>query len=302
MAGDVDILHHVGLVTADMDGLIRQYERLGFAFTPLSMPRIVLHPGGEPELLGAGNRHAIFRDNYLEVLAVIDRARWDRITRAQRGSFDIDVPLARYQGLHVLHFGADDIDAVHRRLIAAGIPCADVAQFQRNVDTPSGPQTMRAKYVSFPGGGDLPSLTQIAQHLTPELVLQPRYMGHRNGALSVTETIICATAPQELAARYARYAGRTVAVTGHLSIVELGRSRLVLVDPAHLEAVIPGATPPMVPYLAGFTVATADLDRPRAVLRDAGVPAHEQGGRLIVSAEHAYGSAVLFETERAVRS
>ena len=38
MAADADILHHVGLITRDMDATIAQYERLGFSFTPLTLP------------------------------------------------------------------------------------------------------------------------------------------------------------------------------------------------------------------------------------------------------------------------
>ncbi len=60
MTSDVNVLHHVGLISRDMDAVIDQYERLGFSFTPLSVPRIKLSPDGEPELLGAGNRTAIF--------------------------------------------------------------------------------------------------------------------------------------------------------------------------------------------------------------------------------------------------
>ena len=38
-----DFLHHVGLITREMDATIAQYERLGFAFTPLTLP-----PGKNP--------------------------------------------------------------------------------------------------------------------------------------------------------------------------------------------------------------------------------------------------------------
>jgi Glyoxalase-like domain len=301
VSGDVDILHHIGLITGDMGALIERYEALGFMFTPLSMPRIVLRPGAEPELLGAGNRHAIFQNNYLEVLGVVDKERWDHITKEQRGSFDIDPPLARYQGLHVLHFGADDIETVRRRLVAQAIACSEVGAFQRNVETPAGARMMQAKYLSLPQGGNLPSLTQIAQHVTPELVLQPRYMQHRNGARSLTETIVCDRAPETLAARYGLYAGRPVQNRSDCSIVELGRSRIVVVTPERLGGLIPGAVPPTVPFLAGFTVATDRLDTARGVLAAAAVPCREHGGRVIVSAADAFGSAVLFEAEGATR-
>jgi len=59
-----------------MARLIARYEQLGFMFTPLSMPRIVLTPGGAPEMLGAGPRISAaaisFRSN------AMSRRRTDR--------------------------------------------------------------------------------------------------------------------------------------------------------------------------------------------------------------------------------
>jgi hypothetical protein len=117
---------------------------------------------------------------------VVDAARWASITKAQRGAFDIDPPLARYEGLHVVHFGTDNIEAVQRRYRGADcvdgdIASSDIIAFQRNVETPQGPQLMRARCLSLTQH-DLPSLSQVAQTLTPELVLQSRYQQHRNGA------------------------------------------------------------------------------------------------------------------------
>jgi catechol 2,3-dioxygenase-like lactoylglutathione lyase family enzyme len=290
---DIDIFHHIGLITRDMARLIARYEQLGFMFTPLSMPRIALTPGGAPEMLGAGNRHAIFADNYLEVLGVVDAARWASITKAQRGAFDIDPPLARYEGLHVMHFGTDDIEAVERRYRAEDIGCGDIIPFQRNVETPNGPQMMHARCLSL-AQHDLPSLSQIAQTLTPELVLQPRYQQHRNGARSIRDVILCDPAPEQIAATYARIAGHPVERRGDDFAIDLGRGRLTVVAPERLAARIPGATPPTLPYLAGFTVTVDDLAQPRAVLREADVPFVEQDGRVIVAAKDACGCAVLF--------
>lgn len=167
MTADADILHHIGLITRDMHATITQYERLGFSFTPLTLPRIPMRPGGEPELLGAGNRTAVFTDNYLEVLAVVDEARWSSVTAQQRGPFDLDRPLARYEGLHVMHFGTDDIDALHARLTAHGVPNGGIHPYQRAVDCEDGPQPMRARAMGFPPEANPEALVQIAQHLTP---------------------------------------------------------------------------------------------------------------------------------------
>ena len=43
-------------------------------------------------------------------VGVIDPPRWSQITKAQRGPFDIDERLKLYQGLHIMHFGADDLE------------------------------------------------------------------------------------------------------------------------------------------------------------------------------------------------
>ena len=46
-------------------------------------------------------------------------------------------------------------------------------------------QMMKALAFSFPPQANPEGLIQIAQHLTPELVLQPRFMKHANGATNV---------------------------------------------------------------------------------------------------------------------
>jgi len=47
-----DFLHHIGLVNSSLEMSAACYERLGFTLTPLSIPRVILEPGGVPEPLG----------------------------------------------------------------------------------------------------------------------------------------------------------------------------------------------------------------------------------------------------------
>jgi hypothetical protein len=140
----------------------------------------------------------------------------------------------------------------------------------------------------------LPSLSQIAQTMTPELVLQPRYQQHRNGARSIRDVILCHAAPAEIAATYAGIAGHAARQRGDDWVIDLGGGTLTAVTPARLGALIPGAVPPVLPYLAGFTVIVDDLARPRAALRESGVPFVEHDGRVTVAAKEACGCAVLF--------
>lgn len=296
MTARATTFHHVGLITHDMDKTIARYEQLGFLFTPLSLPRISLEPGRPPEPFGAGNRTAIFEENYLEVLAHTDPGLWNSTTPQQRGPYDIDIPLARYEGMHVMHFGTDDLAGLHDRLTAEGVECTGIRPFERNVDTPDGPQMMRAQAFSFPPPANPEGLVQVAQHLTPELVLQPRFMQHPNGARLVTESIVCATDPQEYARKYSRYTGYPAGRADGHAEVEFGtRSRVTVVTPEQVSAIVPGGAAPAQPSLAGFSVLVADLDQVAELLTANGVPVQAVGARLAVAAADACGSAVLFE-------
>jgi len=294
-SGDVDILHHLGIVATDMNATIQRYERLGFRFTPLSLPQIQLAPGAAPEPVGVGNRCAIFEENYLEVLAIVSKERWSAITPAQRGPFDIDRPLRRYEGMHVLHFGADDIDVTHRRLRAQGTAASDVRPYQRPVDTLEGTALMRARCVSFPAHANPEALVQIAQHVTPELVLQPRYMSHPNGARGIVEVIVCSEDAASLAAKYALYTGRTAQRRDAVHVVELGRSRVVVADPADLGSELPGFAPPTTPHISGFVVRVDALARTREHLDRENVAFRVHRNRLMIDAGDAGGVTLLFE-------
>lgn len=295
MTADIDIIHHPGLIAKHIEAAAAQYERLGFLFTPLSLVKIALQPGQPPVYFGVGNRTAIFERNFFEIVGVTDADIWKTITKAQRGPFDIDERLSLYEGLHIMHFGADDIEVVRDRFEKTGIPASPIATLTRNVHTAEGERMMIAKTMHFPQGSNPEGLMQIAQHVTPELVLQPRYVQHRNGARQITEVIVCSDAPDDLAAKYARYSNKRATRSDFGFILDLGLTRVLVVDPAGLERLVPGYSPPVLPFFAGFTVATASLDAARNVLRNADIPFTENGGRLIVSPQHACGSAVLFE-------
>jgi hypothetical protein len=293
-----DILHHAGLINADLEALAACYERLGFTLTPVSIPRVVTRPGAAPETLGVGNRHAIFSDNYLELLGVVDPQRWGQITKEQRGPYDIDVPLSRYPGLHVMHFGTDQIGLVRERLVRQGVACSEISRFQRNVQTEAGEKMMKARTIHFAPGSNPEGLLQIAQHDTPELVLQPRYMIHANGATALTEIVVCAEDPLTYLYKYEKYTGhRGSCLDINNFILDLGHSIIKIIDPHRLNSMIPGYPIPVLPFMAAFTVETISPERSRAVLAGNGIPFLERDGSIIVYPQHACGCAVVFKKD-----
>lgn len=290
--------HHLGIITRSLVDTVRQYERLGFVFTPMSLPEFPLSPGGAPETVGVANRNAVFRNGYLEMLGVVDAIRWASISTSQRGPFDIDKPLQKYEGLHVMHFETQDIDGVHAKLISDGLRPSSIRPFQRLVETLEGTDLMRARCISFPSQVNPEALFQIVQHETPELALQPRFMMHQNGALDLSAAILCVEDPADVAARYAHYADRPVDHRGSLHIVNMGTAQLVVIKREHLPVLLPGETAPTTPYFAGFTV-TADLDLTSKFLNHQAIPFRSHDGRIIISASDAFGSAIVFEPPHA---
>jgi hypothetical protein len=194
-----------------------------------------------------------------------------------------------------MHFGTDHIERVKERLDRQGTPCSPVKAFERNVQTDSGERTMKARSIHFPPHDNPEGLLQIARHDTPELVFQKRYMHHRNGAIALMEIVVVTEDPAERAVRYEEYTGHPgrLICEGHL-MVDLGFSRITVVDPANLEAIIPGYAIPVLPFLAAFSIKTISLQLVRDVLTTGRVPFAEHRGTVIVYPENACGSGIIF--------
>jgi catechol 2,3-dioxygenase-like lactoylglutathione lyase family enzyme len=292
----VDGIHHVGALAYDLEAAVRQYERLGFVFTPLSVPRIPIRRGAPPEPVGVANRTAIFGGgNYFEILGIIDSARWSETTPAQRGPYDLDGPLSRYEGLHVLHLASADLDAFRARLVSEGVASSQVRPFERQVHTNDGVAMMRARSLHFPPDAHPEALVQVAQHLTPELVFQPRDMRHPNGAHRITKVFVCVDDPDTLANRYRREFGGSVSQSGRARTVTLGAARAVITDAQGMQDLLPECAVPATPCLAGFVVGVA---RPQVVsdlLGANGVGHTQYAGGVLIPPQEAAGSVVIFE-------
>ncbi len=124
-------------------------------------------------------------------------------------------------------------------------------------------------------------------------------MKHPNGAVSITEVIICVADPDDVARRYSIYTDEPIQRRGASRVVEFGqsefgKSRIVIASPDHLQNILPGHAPPAVPFLAGFSVA-AHLDVTRRLLEERAIDFQIHEKRVLVRAEDAHGAAVLFE-------
>jgi len=65
------------------------------------------------------------------VLGYTDVDLWNSTTPEQRGPYNLDTPLARYEGMHVMHFNSADLSGLRARLISEGVECAEIKPFER---------------------------------------------------------------------------------------------------------------------------------------------------------------------------
>lgn len=159
-------IHHLGLAVRDHDASFATYEKLGFTLTALSIHRWANRPGDEMVLSGTGNRCAVLSGgNYLEITAEVGTPPLGvGITpRARR--------VARYDGLHIIAFDAEDLASVEQRLRSAGFSTPGVVTLERDVDTPEGTRTVRFERV-VAESDQVEELLQVVRHLTPEYVFQ----------------------------------------------------------------------------------------------------------------------------------
>jgi hypothetical protein len=276
-------LDHVGVCSDAPQDLWAAYERLGFTLTPVARQSGPRTPSAVPERLATGNRCAMLRHGYLELLGIIEPSLFDN---------GLSRFLARYQGLHILAFGVEDAPAELPRLRRAGFDIPGVVPLQRPVDdaAPDGPL---ARFSRLPMPDAPEGRLQLIEHHTPELIWQERWMDHANHAVALDAAILVVKDPAETGARLSRLTGGVLEPdpAGGFGL-PFREGRLRILPPSALEAVLPGVVAPTLPFIAGFVVRTDDGNAAaRALL--AGLETRDAPDGLMVPPELAGGAAMV---------
>lgn len=291
-------LDHVGLCARDPAPLWAAWERLGFALSPVAQQSGRRTPDGPVEPFGSGNRCAFLRHGYVELLGILDASLFAN---------GVDRFLDRYPGMHILALGMDDAEANLARLRRGGMEIPGIAWLQRPVEAGAPPGGPIARFARLPFPDAPEGRVQLVQHLTPELVWDARWMGHRNGADALESAILVSANPAETTARLARLAGVPAepdSLAGfRLRLPGAARAagpespqmetRIRILPPEALGRALPGVLAPSLPFMAGMVIRTTDKSASaRALLRD--LPLRESPEGVMVPPEHAGGAAVVF--------
>ena len=183
----------------DPQAASRALARVGFTPAPLSVQVNPDPAGGPPQLTGTGNVTAMFSRGYIEVLFKTADTPLGR---------ELDAGLARYPGIHLAAFAVADAADAHGRLAASGFRVRPLTRMQRPVDTGGEPGTAAFTLARVEAGEMPEGRIQILTHHTEDMVWQPRWLTHANGALGLASLTIAVADVDEAAARFARFTGR----------------------------------------------------------------------------------------------
>ena len=276
---DEIFLDHTAFFVPAMDAAAAVLERCGFRLTPFT---IQTNREGEATVpSGTGNRCAMLRNGYLEVLT----ATSDTPLSAQ-----LRERVADHPGLHLAAFASADAAAEHRRLAAARFPTLPLVDLRRPVGDDFARFTIaRVAHGTMPEGR-----AQFLTHHTEHLVWLPDMLDHPNGAEALDALWIAADDPSEPATRYARFTGRPARRDGDLTTIDLNRGSLFLAPPAHLQQAFGIAAAGKLPCLVAASIRVASLARLEACLAGSGLDYRRTASAVTVAVPQELGDALIF--------
>lgn len=279
-------LDHVAHFVPAMEPAAAALERCGFRLTPFTVQ--TNREGGATVVSGTGNRCAMLRNGYIELLVATSDSPLSR---------QLNERIADHIGLHLAAFGTADAAAEHARLASAGFQTLPLVDMRRPVTLDGVTDDARFTIARIAHGTMPEGRTQFLTHHTERLVWRVDYLDHPNGAVALDAIWLGSDDPAEAAERFARFTGRPTRQDGELTVVALNRGSINIATPDYLRnlAIIPSG---QLPSFVATTVLVESLARLNATL-DAGEVAHRPvmlGSRaaVAVTLPEAVGDTMIF--------
>ena len=240
-------LDHLGHFVPDLDAAAAVWEKLGFAVTPASVHQV----SGKPA--GTSNRCVMLDEGYLELLAPTSNTPNAKRVRDR---------MKRFVGVHLACFGTPDAQAEHARLAAHGFEPEAVVNLERKIETGD---SVRFRVVYVPPAKMPEGRVQYCEHLTPRQVWREGYVN----PFRLSAVYLVADDPEEVAARWARFAGLLPRPEDGFVRLDTARGRVVIGTQRTLSRVFGNAPP--APALAGYALKCTDPHAFAARCSDAGM-------------------------------
>jgi hypothetical protein len=203
-------IDHVIVGVRDLERARLGWVRLGFTLSPRGR-----HIGQ-----GTANYCIMFPSDYVELLGIVDPNDFVQ---------HLDAFLARREGLMAVAFAPTlPTQAVQAALIGLQLHPSEPRPLGRRLELPEGTVIPRFTLLSLPPD-ETPGLDSfICAHLTPELMRQPQWLDHANGAVGLKRVHVLVENPAALLEPYDRLFGiQQVTTTDAVVSVQAGRHRIV---------------------------------------------------------------------------
>jgi hypothetical protein len=231
-------LDHVSHFVPDLAAAGRALESLGFTVTPVSEQRTQDGPAG------TANVCVMLEHGYLEFLAPTADT-----PNAQR----LRATMQRYPGVHLCCFGTPDAEGEQRRLAEHGFAPPPLVRLER--------ETAERRIVRFNVVRTAPEKMpegriQFVQHLAPEAIWRPQYLGHTNTVVKLACAFVVADDPANAAARWAHFAALLPAPAGGYVHLAASRGHALFGTRGQWTTLLGVA--PAAPALAGYALECRD--------------------------------------------
>ena len=253
---------------------------------------------------GTGNCCVFFRDRtYLEPITILDRNRADM---AAAEGITFVKRLKRFterqgEGFAMLALKSDDAGADGAAFAKAGAGAGATFRFTRVAKLPDGAESEVGFVLAFAEQQSAPDATFfVCQHLSADIIFQPSYLEHPNGALGISAVSLVAESPSDFRTMLASAIGESElrssdsgleAEQGHQALHVLTRegfrSRYEFDPPNPRRGLL----------FAALEISVLDLDRAAGY---AGGSARRREERVVVPPAPGLGTVIAFRRERNV--
>jgi hypothetical protein len=284
MQNGIAAIDHVIVGVRDLEQARMGWTRLGFALTPRGR-----HIGQ-----GTANYCIMFPSDYVELLGIVDPQ--DFVQR-------LDAFLAHREGLMATAFAPSAApEEVHSALLARQLHPSEPRPLGRQLELPEGTVVPRFTLIALPQS-ETPGLDSfICAHLTPELMRQPEWLNHPNGAQAIKGIHVLVENTAALLEPYDRLFGiQQVTTTDAVASIHVGRHRIVFSTPDDFLAMHPTLElEPDFP-LPGIVALELGIDRRERTIdhmtRSRVGFVEIPDGSLVVPAREANGAMLFFSEE-----
>ncbi|VVE51744.1 VOC family protein [Pandoraea anhela] len=256
-------LDHVGLAVRNLGDSSVAYLRLGFQLTAKSMHAGSLEPGGPVVPWGSGNQCAMFQRGYFEILGLVDPSL----------PSNVKAMLAKYEGLHIVALDTADVNEAYREYVKRGVHVSAPIRLERDAAFGAQGEHVRcARFANvYPDIHAFPDARFIViEHKTRDVLWQPHYLSHPNGALGLSRVYLVSDRPDERSNQLATLLGPAQSCCGAFRFA-LRSGELWVCGSQAMRSMVPRACADAFERVGAACIDVDSLERLEAYLGDVGI-------------------------------